>query len=60
MPQPHTGEIFKDTILTIVAEFGIEDKILALITDNASNMLYGVNQLSTEIYSKYGRRIYHI
>jgi len=30
MPQPHTGEALKDTILTILTDLGIEHKFLAL------------------------------
>lgn len=60
MPQPHTGEIIKDTLLTVATDFGIESRIFALTTDNAKNITKGVKLLTTELHSKCGRQIYSI
>lgn len=60
MPQPHTGEIIKETFLTIMADFNIENKVLAITTDNASNITNGIELLAAEISSKHSRPIYNI
>ena len=60
MPQPHMGEVIKDSLLVVAMDFGIESKIFALTTDNASNITNGVKMLTTEIHSKYGHQIHNI
>lgn len=60
MPQPHTGKAIKDILLTTIMEFGIEKKLLAFSTDNASSMILGFNLLAAEMNTKFNCHIYHI
>lgn len=60
LPHPHTGAAIKDALLMVINEFGIQHKILALVTDNGSNMIRGFNLLAAEILDKSNHRIHHI
>ena len=60
MPHPHMGEAIKETILSVIMEFGIRDKILSLTSDNTSSMINVFNLLAVEIHAKYDREVYHI
>ena len=53
-------EVFKDTLLRIIIEFGIERKLIALSTDNASSMIHGYDLLAAEMNTKFNCHIYHI
>lgn len=44
----HTAENLKDEILKVCKKHGIEEKIHAIVTDNAANMKAAVNQLGWE------------
>ena len=57
---PHTGEAIKEAIKDILEDFGITTKFLALVTDNAANMLRAFDLLEDMIKDDYERRIYHI
>jgi hypothetical protein len=39
IPSPHTGQIIANIILSLLNEFQLENKILALTSDNASNIV---------------------
>ena len=41
----HTGETIANEIYNTLAEFGLETKIIAITTDNGSNMILGINIL---------------
>src|SRR5437763_1826760 len=60
MSQPHTGKIFKDTILDTIEGFNIAKKFLSLSTDNASNMIHGFDLLASEMLMKYDQNIKYI
>ena len=60
MSRPHTGKIFKDTILDTIEGFNITKKFLRLSTDNASNMIHGFDLLASEMLMKYDQNICHI
>jgi len=60
MSYPHTAEVIKDLLMTIIEDFGIEEKVLALTTDNASSMVKAFSLLEMEMCTKYNRAIFHI
>jgi hypothetical protein len=39
IPSPHTGQAIADAILLLLNEFNLESKVLALTSDNASNII---------------------
>ncbi|CAG8435381.1 3766_t:CDS:2 [Scutellospora calospora] len=39
IPSPHTGQVIANAILSLLEEFKLENKILALTSDNASNII---------------------
>ena len=54
----HLAELITDKILAILDEFKINHKIIALITDNGSNMITYSNQLALELERKFNNFIF--
>ena len=45
----HTGEAIANEIYRVLSEFGLENKIIAMITDNASNMVSCAKNLNIKL-----------
>ena len=48
----HSGEALAQSLFNILVAFGIEDRLLAVTSDNASNMCKMVNELETLLDEK--------
>lgn len=57
MTVAHTKENIAEELTTIMDKFKIKDKVFAIVTDNAANMVAAVNKLKPEHVSCFGHTL---
>jgi hypothetical protein len=56
---PHSGEKIKNSIIDVLKDYGIEDRIIAITTDNATNNIKGIELLNEYFEKEFNSNICH-
>jgi len=59
IPYPHSGEQIKNLIIDVLKDYGIEDRIIAITTDNATNNIKGIELLNEYFEKEFNSNICH-
>ncbi|CAG8451817.1 613_t:CDS:2 [Dentiscutata erythropus] len=58
IPSPHTGQIIANIILSLLNEFQLEKKILALTSDNASNIVLASSIIKNTLANNFSNSLF--